>query len=131
MDYGSMYGRFGMNPMQYQQAPVAGASSALWRGMQQQQSRQVVQVSGMDGARQYAASMPPNSTDAVFDSDRDVFYFLSTDGGGFPTVRPFSFSPMESQQADTQQYVTREELDSALAKIQEMIANGQQPVPVE
>lgn len=127
MDY-NPYARFGvnMNPMQYQQAPSMGAMPNAF-----QQPRQVVKVSGMDGARSFAAAMPPNSTDAVFDENRDVFYFLSTDGGGFPTVRPFSFAPFEESKNANNQFVTHEELNNAMAQIQEMIANAQQPVSAE
>lgn len=132
MDYSNPYARFGvnMNPIGYQntpmQAPVPSAVPGTW-----QQPRQVTRVSGMEGARSYAASMPPNSTDAVFDSDRDVFYFLSTDGGGFPTVRPFSFNPLEESQNGNQKFVTHEELNAALMQLQEMISNAQQPVSSE
>lgn len=128
MDYNNPYARFGvnMNPMQANPMTPAG----MWQ-QSIQQPRQVTRVSGVEGARSYAASMPPNSTDAVFDSDRDVFYFLSTDGGGFPTVRPFSFNPLEESQNGNQKFVTHEELNAALMQLQEMIANAQQPVSAE
>lgn len=121
MDY-NPYARFGVNmtPMQ--------APPQMWQQAIPQPPRQVTKVSGMEGARSFAASMPPNSTDAVFDADRDVFYFLSTDGGGFPTVRPFSFSPFEEAQGAPQQFVTRDEFESAISRIQEMVQNAQQPV---
>lgn len=105
------------------QASVPGAVPGTW-----QQPRQVTRVSGMEGARSYASSIPPNSTDVAFDCDKDVFYFISTDGGGFPTIKPCQFSLMEQAQGGGGQYVTHEELNSVVSNIREMIANAQQPV---
>lgn len=42
---------------------------------------------------------------------RDIMYVKSTDGAGFPTVRAFSFSPIEDTHEPTRDYVTREELE--------------------
>lgn len=125
MDYNNPYARFGvnMNPMGYPQAPVPGAVPGTW-----QQPRQVTRVKGMDGAKSYASSLPPNSTDVAFDCDEDVFYFISTDGGGFPTLKPCSFTQLDQAKPGNDQYVTHDELNSVVSSIKEMIASAQQPV---
>lgn len=92
--------------------------------------QQLIKVTGIDGAKAY--QMPPNSTVALFDADNDIFYVKSTDGAGFPTIRAFSFTPIEEKpQPDVRQFVTRDEFNQTLMNIQEMISNAQQPVPAE
>lgn len=81
---------------------------------------QLVKVTGMMGAQAY--QMRPNSTAALFDSDRDVFYVKSTDGAGYPTIRAFAFTPLEN---DTPDYVTRKEFN----ELKGLILNGKQLVP--
>lgn len=84
----------------------------------------LIRVTGMDGARAY--QMPPNSAVALFDGGQDVFYVKTTDGAGFPTIRAYSFQPMEQAQAmGANEYVTRAEFE----QLKEMIAHGKQPVP--
>ena len=86
----------------------------------------LIRVTGMDGARAY--QMPPNSTVALFDGGQDVFYVKTTDGAGFPTIRAYSFQPMEQAQAmGANEYVTRAEFE----QLKEMIAHGKQPVPAD
>ena len=86
----------------------------------------LIRVTGMDGARAY--QMPPNSAVALFDGGQDVFYVKTTDGAGFPTIRAYSFQPMEQAQAmGTSDYVTRAEFE----QLKEMIVHGKQPVPAD
>ena len=86
----------------------------------------LIRVTGMEGARAY--QMPPNSAVALFDGGQDVFYVKTTDGAGFPTIRAYSFQPMEQAQAmDASEYVTRAEFE----QLKEMIANGKQPVSAD
>ena len=86
----------------------------------------LIRVTGMDGARAY--QMPPNSAVALFDGGQDVFYVKTTDGAGFPTIRAYSFQPMEQAQAmGANEYVTRSEFD----QLKEMIMHGKQPVPAD
>ena len=86
----------------------------------------LIRVTGMDGARAY--QMPPNSAVALFDGGQDVFYVKTTDGAGFPTIRAYSFQPMEQAQAmGASEYVTRAEFE----QLKEMIAHGKQPVPAD
>ena len=98
--------------------------------MQQTQPQQprdgLIRVTGMDGARAY--QMPPNSAVALFDGGQDVFYVKTTDGAGFPTIRAYSFQPMEQVQAmGASEYVTRAEFE----QLKEMIVHGKQPVPAD
>lgn len=86
----------------------------------------LIRVTGMDGARAY--QMPPNSAVALFDGGQDVFYVKTTDGAGFPTIRAYSFQPMEQVQAmGANEYVTRAEFE----QLKEMIVHGKQPVPAD
>ena len=86
----------------------------------------LIRVTGMEGARAY--QMPPNSAVALFDGGQDVFYVKTTDGAGFPTIRAYSFQPMEQAQAmGASEYVTRAEFE----QLKEMIAHGKQPVPAD
>ena len=86
----------------------------------------LIRVTGMDGARAY--QMPPNSAVALFDGGQDVFYVKTTDGAGFPTIRAYSFQPMEQAQAmGASEYVTRAEFE----QLKEMIVHGKQPVPAD
>ena len=86
----------------------------------------LIRVTGMEGARAY--QMPPNSAAALFDGGQDVFYVKTTDGAGFPTIRAYSFQPMEQAQAmGANEYVTRAEFE----QLKEMIAHGKQPVPAD
>ena len=98
--------------------------------MQQPQPQQprdgLIRVTGMDGARAY--QMPPNSAVALFDGGQDIFYVKTTDGAGFPTIRAYSFQPMEQAQAmGASEYVTRSEFE----QLKEMIMHGKQPVPAD
>lgn len=86
----------------------------------------LIRVTGMEGARAY--KMPPNSAVALFDGGQDVFYVKTTDGAGFPTIRAYSFQPMEQAQAmGANEYVTRAEFE----QLKEMIAHGKQPVSAD
>ena len=86
----------------------------------------LIRVTGMDGARAY--QMPPNSAVALFDGGQDVFYVKTTDGACFPTIRAYSFQPMEQAQAmGANDYVTRAEFE----QLKEMIAHGKQPVSAD
>lgn len=68
----------------------------------------IVKVTGMDGARAYMVA--PNSSVALFDDARDVFYLKTTDAGGYPTIRTFEFTEVRDGATDAR-YVTREEFD--------------------
>lgn len=76
-------------------------------------NNQLTRVTGIEGAKTY--QMFPNSTVALFDSNEDIMYIKSTDGGGFPTIRTFKFeevtsAPKQDSTIDLSNYITREEL---------------------
>jgi hypothetical protein len=87
--------------------------------MQPQQT--LTRVTGMEGAKAY--QMAPNSVVALFDGDNDVFYVKSTDGAGFPTIKAFTFAPLETSPVQSE-FVTREEFE----ELKGLIMNGKQPV---
>lgn len=118
------------NPYQHiaqYQSPYGGFGSYMQPGAAQQLAPEsLVWVSGIDGARAYATKMGPNSSAAVFDSNRDVFYTVMTDGAGFPTVKTYAFSELTEESAPAPEYVTRaefEELKAMVAPKQE-VSNG-------
>lgn len=110
--------QFAMNQMQDYQQRMAMS--------QQPQQMQLIRVTGIDGAKAY--QMPPNSVVPLFDADNDIMYVKSTDGAGFPTIRTFTFQPVENPTAQDQQYVTRAEFKNAMMQLKEAISDGQQPV---
>lgn len=112
-----MYGNPYMNPQMFQQAMQQASQYAPY---QQPPSMSIVKVTGIEGAKAY--QMGPNSSAALFDDSNDVFYLKTTDGGGFPTVRVFSFAPMDAP-APNADYVTRAEFD-ALAALVSSIGGG-------
>lgn len=78
----------------------------------------LIRVTGIDGAKAY--QMPPNSTVALFDSNEDVMYVKSTDGAGFPTIRTFSFSPMEQpKETIPTDFVSRTEFEDFKKEMKE------------
>lgn len=118
------------NPGFYQSPYTQPAQSQYMDRLAQMQTPQprdgLIRVTGMEGARAY--QMPPNSAVALFDGGQDVFYVKTTDGAGFPTIRAYSFQPMEQAQAmGANEYVTRAEFE----QLKEMIAHGKQPVPAD
>lgn len=119
-----MYGQ-SYYPQGYDQGyPASPYTQRLMQMQQPVQPRDgLIRVTGMDGARAY--QLPPNSAVALFDGGQDVFYVKTTDGAGFPTIKAFSFVPLQEQQtAPAQEYVTRAEFD----QLKELIINGKQPV---
>lgn len=95
-----------MYPFQPYQTPYSGG---------------VTQVSGIEGAR--AFQMMPNSTAALFSSTEDVFYFKTTDGAGYPTIREFRFEEVrpQAQPADAATKSELEELRKAVEDVQQSV----------
>jgi hypothetical protein len=80
----------------------------------------LIGVTGLEGAKAY--QIPPNSKVALFDSDSDVFYVKTTDAGGFPTIRSFSFAPIEqaAPQAPAEDFVPRSEFDALVQEVRKL-----------
>lgn len=115
-----MFDGFYQSPYAQQANPYMARMAQL---QQPQQPGGLIRVTGMDGARAYP--LPPNSMAALFDNDRDVFYVKTTDAGGFPTLKAYTFAPMQDQAAQPAgDFVTRAEFN----QLKEMIMGAQQPV---
>ena len=117
--YGNPY------PMRYpqQSAPAQNYYPQMAAIPQQQTQEGLIRVTGMEGAKAYPVA--PNSVVPLFDAERDVLYVKSADAGGFPTIRAFTFAPMqEAAQKPEQEYVTRQEFE----ELKEAIMRGKQPV---
>lgn len=84
----------------------------------------ITQVSGPESAMQFGRNMPPNSTSqALFDSNGKVFYVVSTDGAGMPSLETFDFSPhVQAQPVMTNgDYVSRSEFQTLADKVNQLI----------
>lgn len=88
------------------------------------QSNNLIRVNGIEGARAY--QMTPNGTVVLFDEGRDVFYLKTSDGGGFASIREFTFTEKKNPvQSLTDDYMTKAEFNAEIEKIREEI-NGKQ-----
>lgn len=87
----------------------------------QQPVNGVIKVSGPNSALQYGYRLPPNSTSQpIFDNNGKVFYVVTTDGAGVPSIETFDFSPHVEQQPvqiDGAQFVSRSEFDEFTKKV--------------
>lgn len=94
----------------------------------QQPQQGLIRVTGIDGAKAY--QMPPNSMAALFDANDDVFYFKTTDGGGFPTIKVFAFHEVQPSMPDQPQYATVSDMQAVYKEIETLreAINGKQPV---
>jgi hypothetical protein len=93
---------------------------------QNQQTVDLIRVTGMEGARAY--QMPPNSRAPLFDDTDDIVIFKMTDGAGFPSYRRARLAWIDDSQpaepAVSQDYLTRKEFE----KWKESFENGKQSV---
>ena len=78
-----------------------------------QQKQELIRVNGLEGAKNYPLS--PGSTVALFDADSDTMYIKSMDAGGFPSIRTFTFTEMQSIQPN--------DMNSRLSAMEMEIAN--------
>lgn len=89
-----------------------------------------IKINGRAGAD--AFYMGPNEVAVLFDENDDIFFFKSTDGAGYPTVKPYRFEPLPEQgAAPVVAYATQEEVAALRAEISELkgaLNNGKQPV---
>lgn len=103
-------------------------AQTMYNQSYRQTAQQLTRVTGVEGAKAY--QMPPNSVAPLFDSGSDIMYIKSTDDAGFPTIRAFSFAPLDNTPPpqlpalDLTQYVTREEFNA----LREELSNAKQPV---
>ena len=109
------------NNMPYGLTPTVPISS-----FQMSQTQELIRVTGIDGAKAY--QMPPNSVVPLFDANNDIMYIKSTDGAGFPSIRAFSFAPIDTATAEPTEYIQRPEFDALVEQVKELINNAEQPV---
>lgn len=83
----------------------------------------LVSVTGIEGARAY--QLPPNSSMPLFDANEDMLYVKTTDAAGYPTIRAFSFQPVQGEQPSETEYVPRSEFDALVERV-----NGMAPKAV-
>lgn len=80
-----------------------------------------LKVNGYQSALQFGRGMPPNcESDPLFDAAGGVFYVVTTDGAGVPSVDTIDYSPHVEQQPvqiDGAQFVSRKEFDDFTAKV--------------
>ena len=82
------------------------------------QTNGITWVQGVEGAKAY--QLMPNSNTVLLDSDNDgIFYIKTSDNVGMCNLRVFKYEEVTEQpkQIDTSQFVTKAELQEALAKI--------------
>lgn len=137
MAFGNPFGT-GMNPMgtyggvnyqQYQQNQQQFNQYPYGTTNQQSQGRSdLIQVNGIDGARNY--QIPANSRVALFDANTDVFYIKQTDAGGYPTLTAYQFTAVKDMNGAPVEYVTRQEYNDLVKEIEEL-KNGKFSVQQE
>lgn len=110
---------YGQYPTPRYQQPMQGY---MQQPMQQPMPSNVIRVTGIEGAKAFPVA--PSSQVVLFDDNRDVFYFKTTDNGGYPTLQACSFSLLRGDAPTAPDYVTRAEFD----ELKEMIINGIKPV---
>ena len=115
--------------------PINGPSSALGQSAIPAQQMQLangwqqhwhpvggaLKVNGYQSALQFGRGMPPNcESDPLFDAAGGVFYVVTTDGAGVPSVDVIDYSPHVEQQPvkiDGAEFVSRTEYDKFVAKV--------------
>lgn len=117
--YGNQFAPFQPYGMQFQQQMQQRPL------MINQAPRDLIRVTGMDGAKAY--QMPANSREALFDDTDDVVIIKITDGAGFPSYKRARLVWEDEQQKalpNAADFVTRQEFD----ELKELIMRAQQPV---
>ena len=83
-------------------------------------------VAGIEGAKQY--QLPPGSRVPLFDQEQDLFYLVTTDDAGYPSITTYRYEQVQQQEPAAQSYATKEDFNAItekLNKIEEMLSNGQ------
>lgn len=90
----------------------------IWGYQAGQPINALVSVTGLEGAKAY--QLPPNSSIALFDGNADLMYVKTTDAAGYPTIRTFRFEPVEQAPAPQADYVSREDFDALVKRVEEL-----------
>jgi len=93
---------------------------------QPQQQNNIIKVNGPSSALQYPT--PPNTqSPPLFDTKGGQFYVVTADGAGSKTIETFDFMPHVEEtkdEFDMSGLVTREEFQSFVNKVEQMIGAG-------
>ena len=137
-NYGYQYPYYGAQPpmadnlaqlrMNANQMQNAATSQPMTSQPMQQQSSQIIWVSGEAGAKSYLVA--PGNTVMLLDAENSVFYLKSADASGMPLpLRIFDYKErsaipqqvaggsMGAEQFNPDRFVTREEFDELKASI--------------
>ena len=95
-----------------------------------QQNNNITWVQGVEGAKAY--QLMPNSNTVLMDSENEgIFYIKVSDNVGMCNLRVFKYEEINNtptpQTIDTSQFVTKDELEKALASLKGGMKN-EQPV---
>lgn len=86
-------------------------------------SNSIIWVQGIEGAKAYPVGA--GNSVLLMDSDNQYMYIKSADNTGMPTLKIYEYQELESNKnsaapsVDMGNYVTKEELEAALAKIKQ------------
>lgn len=92
---------------------------------QQNNSSNMIWVQGESGAKAFPVG--PGASQALFDSEAQIFYIKSVDQSGMPQpLRIFSYSEcneadMRQNDIDTSMFITRDEFDDAIERLNKAI----------
>ena len=88
--------------------------------------QQLKYVDGPDGAREFQAKLPYNSSDVVFDKNDDIFYFVYKDANGVSPKRlTIGRFTLEQETESDPMYVTKSDLEQMEARIMAMLSPKQ------
>lgn len=76
----------------------------------------IVKVNGLEGAKAYM--LPPNSSVLLLDETAPIVYLKITDGASYPTITPYSISPIKTKEESNIQ-----SLESRIVKLEEALNN--------
>lgn len=102
-----------------QQPQISGANAP-----QSPQDSGMIWVQGEAGAKAYMVA-PQNSV-VLWDSETNAIYIKSADANGVPYMRVFDYTernamPKNGSQANTSQFVTRDEFNALAARFEQMM----------
>ena len=90
------------------------------------QRQEVVRVNGKNGADAY--QMAPNSSILLLDETAPIIWLKTTDGASYPTVTGYTITPIETKIATPIESKDYADLESRIAKLEEVINNGKSDV---
>lgn len=86
------------------------------------QRQEVIRVNGKNGADAY--QMAPNSSILLLDETAPIIWLKTTDGASYPTVTGYKITPIETKIATPIESSNYADLESRIAKLEEVINNG-------